>query len=94
MLFLTPFWGGGPGDRPAFVIGGPENDGPRAGRGVGKTTLVELVGELAGGYLDCEIDEKAGDIKTRLLSADARGYRVALLDNVKSLHFSSAPWRS
>ena len=88
-LFVTPFWGGLGGQRPAFVIEGPEEDEDQAGRGVGKTTLVEMVAELAGGYLDCEVNEDPASIKKRLLSPDARAYRIGLLDNLKSLHFSS-----
>lgn len=82
--FATPLWGGAPGCRPAFVITSDD------GRGAGKTTVAEMIGELYGGILQFSANEDIGKIKTRLLTPSALTRRVALLDNVKSHRFSWA----
>jgi hypothetical protein len=87
---LTLFWGGRPGKRPMFVVVGPENDGHRAGRGTGKSSLVQILSDLVSGYLDISAKESIDEIKKRLLSAEAQGLRLCLMDNVKSLRFSCA----
>lgn len=81
---VTPFWGGRPGCRPAFVL---TSD---AGRGAGKTTLAEMVGHVAGGLLAFEPSEDVDKVKQRLLSPEAVGKRVCLVDNVKRTRFSWA----
>lgn len=88
-FFLTLFWGGPPGSRPAFLITGPEDD-PFQGRGIGKTKVSEVAAELAGGYVDVSPNDQIADVKTRLLSDEARAKRIIRLDNVKSLKFSHA----
>ena len=88
-MLCTPFWGGTPGRRPAFLITGRDDDGQQ-GRGVGKTTLIDCVGELAGGALDVLPSEDIAAIKTRLLSPGGRQVRVGRLDNIKTHRFSSA----
>jgi len=88
-MICTPFWGGEPGKRPAFLVTSRDDDGQQ-GRGVGKTTLIDCVGELAGGALDVLPSEDVGAIKTRLLSPGGRQVRVGRLDNVKTHRFSSA----
>jgi hypothetical protein len=85
--FLTPFWGGRPGSRPAFLIESEDDDG-QGGRGTGKTTLAEMVAELAGGHFDARPSEDIDKIMTRLLWPAGLGRRVGLLDNVKTLRFS------
>lgn len=82
--FVTPGWGGPPGARPAFCITSDY------GRGIGKTTLAELIGLVWGGTLSFSHREDVGKIKTRLLTPDALTRRVALLDNLKSHKFSWA----
>ncbi len=82
--FVTPFWGGRGGSRPGFIVTAD------AGRGAGKSKLVEMVGRIAGGLLDFSTNEDGGQIKQRLLSPDGLSARVALLDNVKTLRFSWA----
>ena len=82
--FVTPFWGGRGGKRPAF---GLTSD---AGRGAGKTTLAACMGEMAGGVLELSTGENIEAAKTRLLSPNGMTKRVVLLDNVKSLRFSWA----
>lgn len=86
--FLTPFWGGPPGRRPAFVI---TSD---AGCGVGKSTLVEMIGRVCGGHISISPKEEMARIKTRLLTKDARQQRIVLIDNLKSLKFSWADFES
>jgi hypothetical protein len=88
--FMTPFWGGRPGRRPAFLVTAEDGD-EQAGRGVGKTTLAELVGRLAGGIIEARPNDTSVEkIVTRLLSRQALTKRVALLDNLKTLKFSDA----
>jgi hypothetical protein len=88
--FLTPFWGGPPGRRPAFRLEGPEND-PDRGRGTGKTTLATTIASLAGGLVKLEPDEDFPAFITRLLSTEHGHKRVVLVDNVKKARFSWAP---
>jgi hypothetical protein len=80
--FVTPFWGGQPGSRPAIVL---TSD---AGRGAGKTTAVKMISRLAGGHLAIEPGEDMTKMKQRFLSPEAVGIRVALIDNVKRTKFS------
>lgn len=88
---FTPFWGGPAGARPAFRIEGPEEDEPeKQGRGVGKTTLVEILASLCGGLMDLHEDEDIPAFKTRLLSEEGLSKRIARIDNIKTLRFSWA----
>jgi hypothetical protein len=91
-LFMTPFWGGPPGKKPTFLLTGPERDGKsfddQKGRGIGKSILGQMVGELAGQYMDLPARMKSEAIAKRLLSPGARGVRVAIVDNVKTRRFS------
>jgi hypothetical protein len=82
--FITPFWGGPPGKRPIFTI---TSD---AGRGVGKTTLVEFISYLCGGHFDVSCGSDIEQLKTRMLTPSARTQRIALIDNLKSLRASWA----
>jgi hypothetical protein len=86
---LTLFWGGRPGSRPAFLIEAEDDDG-QGGRGAGKTTLAEVAAALSGGHFDARPSEDIDKLLTRLLSPEALGRRVCLLDNVKTLRFSWA----
>lgn len=85
--FLTALWGGQAGQRPAFLLTAPEDD-PRQGRGVGKTTLAQTIGDLVGGALSFRPRGDWSDVEKRLLSPAARNKRVAMLDNVKTYRFS------
>jgi hypothetical protein len=85
-FFLTLFWGGKPGQRPAFLIDAGRDK--HAGRGVGKTKLVQAAAHLAGGHIDARPNEEIDKLLTRLLSPAALDRRVILLDNVKALKFS------
>jgi hypothetical protein len=84
LMFVTLFWGGRSGSRPAFVFTA------EAGRGVGKTSCAEMAGHLAGGIIELSANEDASVMKQRLLSPEGITRRVALLDNVKSHKFSWA----
>jgi hypothetical protein len=87
-MFLTPFWGGPGGTRPAFLITCEDEDESK-GRGVGKTSLAEMVGLLAGGTIHFSKEESPEAITKRLISPAALDMRVVLLDNLKTLKFSS-----
>jgi hypothetical protein len=91
-LFLSLCWGGPCGQRPAWLIASNE-DGTGAedrGRGTGKTTLARMAEKLVGGAMWFDRGEQVANIQSRLLSADARAKRLAILDNVKSRSFSWA----
>jgi hypothetical protein len=79
---LTLFWGGPAGQRPAWLLTGPEND-PLGGIGVGKSICVQLVGDLVDGCFEVLPGEDMATIKKRLLSPGARHLRLARIDNVK-----------
>ena len=81
---LTLLWGGGGGCRPAFVFTADK------GRGKGKSKIAELLASVVGGVLDFSLNEDMSQIKTRLLSPEARCKPVACSNNVKSLRFSVA----
>jgi hypothetical protein len=86
--FVTPFWGGGSGERPAILLTSED------GRGVGKTTLAEMIGTLAGGLMTFDSGDRPADMDTRLLSPAALCKRVCLVDNVKSHRLSWADFES
>ena len=80
-MIATPAWGGLPGKRPAFLIQGPEHD---PGRGVGKTTLADRVGDIYGGGVDVSLGEPIEQVKKRLLTPAHRSTRILRIDNVKT----------
>jgi hypothetical protein len=82
-------WGGQPGSRPAWLFTAPEDD-PQGGRGVGKSKLIELCGELVGGMIEISPTEDVVAIKKRLLSPGTRTLRLARIDNIKTYRFSWA----
>ncbi len=86
--FMTAFWGGASGRRPAFVFTSDD------GRGVGKTTVAEMIARLCGGFIDVSANEDIETIKTRILTPSARTTRVALLDNLKTMRLSWAELES
>jgi hypothetical protein len=88
---MTPFAGVTPGARPAFRIEGPEIDLPQlGGRGVGKTTSVDLIAAPCGGLMELRETESFSEFVTRLLSEDGRTKRVIRVDNLKTLKLSWA----
>ncbi len=87
--FLTPFWGGKPGQRPAFLIESVEED-DQGGRGSGKTTLAKAISYLAGGHIDVRPTDDFSRVVSRLLTPSALLRRCGVLDNLKTLKFSWA----
>ncbi|HEV8066214.1 MAG TPA: hypothetical protein VGP76_00660 [Planctomycetaceae bacterium] len=87
-LFVTVFWGEYGATRPLFAITSDE------GRGVGKTTLVEMVGHLVGGNFSFSLNENIEKVKERLLTSEFLTTRVALIDNVKSNRVSHADFEA
>lgn len=90
---LTLFWGGSCGGRPLFLFTGPTQDPEpdKHGKGVGKSTVVQLLGELVGGTMSVPAGNvDFSKVVTRILSPGASQNRVCLVDNLKSLRFSSA----
>lgn len=90
---LTPFWGGPPGKRPAFLFEADESD-PLGGRGVGKSTIAQKIAGLCGGAFDIDASETFSRTRSRLLTPEAGAYRVLLMDNVKTFRLSSADLES
>lgn len=86
-FFLSLIWGGLPGTRPAWLFTAAERV-DRGGRGIGKSTIAKMAGELVGGYVSARTKDDIGSIIKRLLSPEARGKRMLLLDNLKTLKFS------
>lgn len=86
--FLTPFAGLRPGQRPAILVTSQDED-RETGCGVGKTTLARMASRLAGGHVEARPEDGLDKLVTRLLSQDALGKRIVLLDNIKTLRFSN-----
>jgi hypothetical protein len=89
LLFLSLCWGGPPGKRPLFMIES-SSDSKGGGRGAGKTTLATMAASLVGGFISISPDEPINEINSRLLSPRGLECRVGLIDNLKSLRFSSS----
>lgn len=92
---LTLFWGGEPGQRPAFLVT-TDGSGPNKGVGAGKTTLITKCSELCGGFLSTSQTESIETLKKRILSQanDDACPRAIVYDNVKTRRFSSAELES
>jgi hypothetical protein len=89
---MTLFWGGPPGQRPAFVI--TTNDhGTGKGIGFGKTTLVNTLSKLVGGKMVKDHNDNMENFKKRIINNHAP-FRLIVLDNLKSLRFSSSDFES
>ncbi len=87
-MFATSIWGGPGGTRPLFVITS------RDGRGVGKSTVPEMLGQLVGGCMAFSPGEELEEVKKRLLSPEGASKRLALIDNLKTYRFSWAEFES
>jgi hypothetical protein len=87
-FLLTLFWGGPPGQRPVFVFQA-STEAVQAGRGAGKSTIPGFAATLVGGHLAIGMDEDEGEVHRRILGPTGRVKRLALIDNVKTLRFSS-----
>lgn len=85
-MFLTPFWAGPHGQRPAFIIVGPDND-PRGGRGVGKSEVTQRLAELCGGAIEFQRDVSSEHFFRGLINSPTR--RIIRFDNVKGAAIKS-----
>jgi hypothetical protein len=75
-LFLTSVWGGAVGQRPVYVIISPD------GRGVGKSTVAEMVAYLLNQpHIAGSTKNPMSDLVTRLLSPTGLASRVVVFDN-------------
>jgi hypothetical protein len=92
-LAETGFWGGPPGQRPAFMAETEAGD-ERGGRGAGKSKLMQFNAKVAGGHMEVRPNENFNDVVTRLLSPAAADKRFATIDNVKTLKLSWADLES
>lgn len=82
-MLVTPGWGGGFGRRPAFIVMSDH------GRGVGKTSTVEAVAKVWGGFFNLRKDEDWGQFVARLLTP-GQAKRVIFIDNLKGRMDSQA----
>lgn len=87
-FLLTLFWGGPNGQRPVFVFQASA-EALQAGRGAGKSTIPGFAATLVGGHLAIGMDEDESEVHRRILGPSGRVKRLALIDNVKTLRFSS-----
>ena len=85
-MFMTPFWGGDCGKRPAFLIDGLEGD-QKGNRGIGKTTVTDALVELCGGCVDLTTKTEGEEIRRRLLTAHSE--RIVRMDNIKAQTLSN-----
>lgn len=88
-FFLTLLWGGSPGQRPAWLFTAEDGD-RQGGRGVGKSTIGQIAGQLLGGYITLSTSDSYRDLIARILSPKAMLQRVVLLDNLKTLKLNWA----
>ena len=86
-MFMTPFWGGECGQRPAFLIDGLDND-DKGNRGIGKTTVTDALVELCGGScVDLSSKTDGDEIRKRMLTAYKE--RIVRMDNIKAQSLSN-----
>lgn len=83
-MLATIIWGGRGGSRPMFVITS------KHGRGAGKSTMVQIFGDLVGGIMEFAAGETTEAVKKRLLSPIGRKSRICRIDNLKTHRFSNA----
>ena len=84
---MTPFSGIDGGTRPAFMFEGEEDPNGGKGCGTGKSTLVDLIGKLAGGTIDVN-HSKFDEVQRSIVNS--HGKRIVRLDNMKSSRLSSS----
>lgn len=84
---MTMAWGGPGGKRPAFLF-------KARGRGKGKTTAAEQLAGVFGGCLSFSMNDRAREVKERLLSPESLTKRGALLDNIKTSKISSGDFEA
>lgn len=81
--FMSPFWGGPPGDRPAFFFEALDGDG----RGYGKSALTAAIGAVAGGFIDMNLFKNGDGLGKAIINSDP-AIRVIRFDNIKSNRLS------
>lgn len=88
-MFMTPFWGGAGGARPAFIIDGEDDPNDRdQKRGIGKTTLTDFLVRLTDGkVIDLSTKMLAEAMKQRILGDISA--KIVRFDNVKTNNLSS-----
>ena len=75
-MFLTSLWGGGEGQRPAFVITSKD------GRGSGKSTVGEMLAAVLGqSFISGGTKQPIPELITRILSPTGLTSRVIIFDN-------------
>ena len=74
---MTPGWGGPAGTRPAFLFTSTH------GMGVGKSATASVLADIWGGSIGIGASEDWDQVKKRLLSDDALGKRICIIDNLK-----------
>src|SRR5262249_17344027 len=78
-FFLTLFWGGAGGQRPAWLVTTDDDSDLQKGRGAGKSALAKMGGYLVGGLIQASPRDEMAKLITRLLTPAARTKRVVLL---------------
>jgi len=75
-MFLTSLWGGGEGQRPAFVMTSKD------GRGSGKSTVGEMLAAVLGQrFLSGSTKTPINELTTRILSPEGLTSRIVIFDN-------------
>jgi hypothetical protein len=90
-LFMTPFWGGPGGSRPAFLLDGIDNDG-MGNRGIGKTSVTDALSLLCGDCLDISRKTDGDDVRKLMLTSG--DVRLVRMDNIKAGNLSNDVFES
>lgn len=85
--FLTPFWGGPAGKRPAIFI--EKGDPADPGQGIGKTNLCDAIATIAGGSISHTMTKPDAEGLIKRIVNNADNNRVIRVDNVKASLISS-----
>lgn len=79
-FILTAFWSNTSGKKPLFLICA-DTDDEKNGRGVGKTTLVNTIAALAGGYIDANLKMSQKELFESIAQQSHKS--IVRFDNVK-----------
>lgn len=80
-MMVTIVWGGPGGARPPFVLLGPTDD-DLGGRGVGKSTIVDILGKIFQPYIDMSPRLEREEMTKRILNSG--NTRLIRIDNIKT----------
>lgn len=83
---ITPFWGEYFGNRPAFLVDGMDVPDDNK-KGIGKSTITEVLQILCGDYIDLSSKMDGEEIKKRVLTSGDN--RIIRFDNIKTNKLSS-----